>query len=268
MNKKYFDLIETKPLTKKEIKEIEADRQNRLKAHAKKIQEKGKQKVTERVNLKYVDGKVIISIDLEGKNSHTFADGTKIYIGRQYNNLNRRETEPVNAYVVSAENIPTGCEILIHPNAIHDTNKIFGFREDDTTVRYYSIPQEQCFIWKDENGEWKPLKGFATGLRVYEEYKGIIEGVEPKKIKNVLYITSGELEGKVVRTLHACDYEIIFMGEKGVEEKVIRCRHYENEINEREEIIAIDDELTKKVIDMELMVGISPSDAKYIIFTL
>ena len=58
------------------------------------------------------------------------------------------------------------------------------------------------------------------------------------------------------------------MGEKGVEEKVIRCRHYENEINEREEVIAIDDELTKKVIDMELMVGISPSDAKYIIFTL
>lgn len=268
MNKKYFDLIETAPLTKKEIKEIEADRQKRLRSHANKIQEKGKKKVTEKVNLKYVDGKVIISIDLEGKNSHTFADGTKIYIGRQYNNLNRRETEPVNAYVVSAENIPEGSEILIHPNAIHDTNKIFGFGEDDTTVRYYSIPQEQCFIWKNEEGEWKPLKGFATGLRVYEEYKGIIEEVEPKKIKNVLYITSGELEGKVVRTLHACDYEIIFMGEKGVEERVIRCRHYENEINEREEIVAIDDTLTKQVENMELMVGVSPKDASYVAFKL
>jgi len=268
MNKKYFDLIETAPLTKKEIKEIEADRQKRLRNHAKKIHEKGKQKVAEKVNLNHVDGKVIISIDLEGKNSHTFADGTKIYIGRQYNNLNRRETEPINAHVVSAENIPTGSEILIHPNSIHDTNKIFGFGEDDTTVRYYSIPQEQCFIWKDEEGQWKPLKGFATGLRVYEEYKGIIEGVEPKKIKNVLYITSGKLEGKVVRTLHACDYEMIFMGESGIEERVIRCRHYEDEIKEREEIIAIDEELTKKVSDMELMVGILPTDAKYVIFTL
>lgn len=268
MNKKYFDLIETKPLTAKEIKEIEADRQKRLRNHAKKIHEKGKQKVTEKVNLKHVDGKVIISIDLEGKNSHTFADGTKIYIGRQYNNLNRRETEPVNAYVVSAESIPSGCEILIHPNAIHDTNKIFGFGEDDTTVRYYSIPQEQCFIWKDEEGEWKPLKGFATGLRVFEEYKGIIEGVEPKKIKNVLYITSGELEGKVVRTLHACDYELIFMGESGVEERVIRCRHYENEVHEREEIIAIDDILTTQVEKMELMVGVTATDAKYVAFNL
>ena len=37
MNKKYFDLIETKPLTAKEIKEIEADRQTRLRNHDKKI---------------------------------------------------------------------------------------------------------------------------------------------------------------------------------------------------------------------------------------
>jgi len=58
------------------------------------------------------------------------------------------------------------------------------------------------------------------------------------------------------------------MGESGVEEKVIRCRHYENEINEREEIIAIDEILTKKINDMELMVGVSPTDAKYIVFKL
>jgi len=103
---------------------------------------------------------------------------------------------------------------------------------------------------------------------VFEPYKGPIVGIEPKQIKNVLYITSGELKGKVVHTLKACDYEVIFMGNNGYEERIIRCRHFENEINEREEIIAIDPILTKKTLKSELLVGISPKDAKYIIFTL
>jgi hypothetical protein len=182
--------------------------------------------------------------------------------------LNRRETEPVNAFVVDAEYIPRGVEILIHPNAINDTNKIFGFGEDMTTVRYYSIPEEQCYLWKDNESQWQPLKNYATGLRVFKEYQGPIVGIEPEKIKDVLYITSGELKGKVVKTLKACDYEIIYMGKDGREERIIRCRHFENEINEREEVIAIDKQLTKEVKDKNLMVGVSKSDAKYIIFTL
>jgi hypothetical protein len=83
-----------------------------------------------------------------------------------------------------------------------------------------------------------------------------------------LYITSGNLTGKVVHTLKACDYEIIYMGTKGFEERIIRCRHFEDEINEREEIIAIDRELTKRVSRGDLLIGISSFDAKSIIFTL
>ena len=64
--------------------------------------------------LKAVDGKVIISVDLEGKNSHTFSDGTKIRLERQYNNLNRRETHPVNAIVIDGEGVKSGSQILIH----------------------------------------------------------------------------------------------------------------------------------------------------------
>ena len=93
-------------------------------------------------------------------------------------------------------------------------------------------------------------------------------GVDHKLIPNVLYITSGELEGKVAHTLKACDYEIIFMGDKGVEERVIRCRHFEDEINEREEIIGIDIEMTKRVKKGDLLIGIASNDAKSIIFTL
>lgn len=268
MNKKYFVLIEDKEVSKKEIAQIEKEKQKKLKNHSKKIAQINEKKIKQKVDLKHTHDRVVISINLESKNSHTFSNGDKIYIGRQYNNLNRRETEPVNAYVISGDEMPTGCEILIHPNAIQDSYKIFGFNEDISDVKYYSIPKNQCYLWKDEEGIWNPLKGFVTALRVFEEYKGILSGIDNTQIKNVLYITSGKLKGKVVHTLKACDYEIIFMGEKGVEERIIRCRHFDNEINEREEIIAVDDVLTKKVLSGDLLVGISSSDAKSIIFTL
>ena len=268
MNKKYFDLIETAPLTASEISRIEKRNQQKLKKHSEKIRSISQQKLKKQVELKHTNGRVIISIDVEGKNSHTFENGSKIYIGRQFNNLNRRETEPVNAYVISADSIPQGSEILIHPNAIHDSNKIFGFNEDISDVKYYSIPEFQCYLWKDTQGKWNPLFGFVTALRIFEEYKGSLVGVDHKLIPNVLYITSGELKGKVAHTLKSCDYEIIFMGSNGVEERIIRCRHFENEINEREEIVGIDAGLTKKVKEGNLLVGISSNDAKSIIFTL
>jgi hypothetical protein len=267
MNKKYFDLIETAPLTAYELSQIEKRKQRKLNQHAKKIREISIEKVKEKIELKHTKGRVIISIDIEAKNSHTFGDGSKIYIGRQFNNLNRRETEPVNAYVISGEGVTTGAEILIHPNAIIDSNKIFSFKEDISDVKYYSIPKEQCYIWKNENNEWLPLENFATALRVFEEYKGLLVGVEHKLIPNVLYITSGSLKGKVVHTLKACDYEIIFMGSNGVEERVIRCRHFEKETNEREEIVGIDIGLTSMVKKGDLLIGISSNDAKSIIFT-
>lgn len=268
MNKKYFDFIEKKTLSSDDISEIESSRQLKLKEHSEKIRKKSKNKLNEKVNLKHVHGRVVISIDLEGKNSHTFSNGQTIYIGRQFNNLNRRETEPVNAIVISGEGINANAEILIHPNAIHDSNKIFGFREDDTDVRYYSIPQSQCYLWKNTDGEWQPFHGYATGLRVFKKYNGPLYGIPHEQIPNVLYITSGEYSGKVVRTLKACDYEIIFMGSDGKEERIIRCRHFENEINEREEIVAVDEVLTKKIIGEDLLVGINSADAKFIIFTL
>lgn len=268
MNKKHFVFIEDKTLTKREINGIERTRQKKVRDHANKILEINKSKIKEQVDLKNTHNRVIISIDLEAKNSHTFEDGSKIYIGRQFNNLNRRETEPVNAYVISAETIPSGAEILIHPNSIHDSNRIFGFNDNISDVKYYSVPESHCYVWKTETEDWQPLKGFVTALRVFEEYRGSLEGINNTQIKNVLYITSGNLTGKVVHTLKACDYEIIYMGTKGFEERIIRCRHFEDEINEREEIIAIDRELTKRVSRGDLLIGISSFDAKSIIFTL
>ena len=217
--------------------------------------------------LKAVDGKVIISVDLEGKNSHTFSDGTKIRLERQYNNLNRRETHPVNAIVIDGEGVKSGSQILIHPNMTHDTNKIFNYGQlsgdiEGSDIKYFSIPVEQCYAWLDEedNNTWKPLKNFEFALRVYKPYVGLIDGIEPTLVKDVLYVTTGEFKGLVVHTLKACDYEIIFQGIHGREERLIRFRHFPDQEHEREEIIAVDYHLTEKVNKGELVVGISPTN--------
>ena len=216
--------------------------------------------------MKHTEGRVLIEIDLSLKNSHTFDDGTKIILERDVENLNKRETMPVNAVVVSGEDLPTGAQVLIHHNSIHDTNKVFmGDAPHKPFVSYYSIPCLECYLWREETGkEWKPIKGFETALRVYEPYIGTLEGMQPSVIKDILYITSGKLKGKVVHTLKASDYEIVYQGDNGKEERKIRVRHFAGEENEREEIIAIDGYLTKKVKNSLLLVGLSSNNAKKI----
>lgn len=213
-------------------------------------------------------GRVIIKVDIDGKNWHSFQNGTIIRYERFWNNLDRRHTIQTLAEVVQGENIPVGAEVLIHHNAVHEVSRIFNHKqlsgEDEaSTIRYFSIPETQCYLWKMPNEDkWMPLKGYATALRVFQPVKTQFYGIAPNLIKNTLFITSGEHEGKIVRTLKACDYEIIFRNSKGIEEKIIRCRHFEDCPNEREEIIAIDHKLTKLVANGEYYVGISVTDAK------
>jgi hypothetical protein len=220
------------------------------------------------IQLQAVEGKVIISVDLESKNSHTFSDGTKIRLERQYNNLNRRETHPVNATVISGEGMKSGSQILIHPNMTHETYRIYDYAPlsgiiEGSDIKYYSIPEEQCYAWFDGD-TWKPLKNFDFALRVYIPYAGLVDGIEPTLVKDVLYVTTGEFNGKVVHTLKSCDYEIIFQGPNGQEDRLIRFRHFPGQEHEREEVIAVDEYLTKKVNNKELIIGLSPLKAKTI----
>lgn len=220
--------------------------------------------------LKHTKDRVIIKIDTESKNWHTFEDGTKIRREREYNELNKRLTAPVNATVISAEDIPEGVEILIHQNAIHDVNKLFNHGQPvsenkDENIGYYSIHERECFFWLDENGQWQPLKGYATGLRVFKPYTGALENVEPTLIPDTLYVTSGEFKGQVVRTLKACDYQIVFQDTNGREGNLIRFRPYGNEKENYEpEIVALLHDLTEQVNKGKLLVGLTTSDAKTI----
>lgn len=217
-------------------------------------------------SLAFVHGRVIIKINVESKNYHTFGDGTVIRRERQFNEMNRRITEPVNAYVISAENIPTGSEVLIGHNSLHDSNKVFDYKNESECgdIRYFSIPEGEVFAWRDNKGVLQPTKGFAFALRVFEPYNGVIEGILPKHIKDVLYITTGELKDNIVHTLKSSDYEIIYQGTSGKEEHLIRCRHYENEVNDREEVMAISHDMTSKLKKGKLLIGIEEKDAKKI----
>ena len=269
MNKKFFVIDESqKPLSKSDIDEIlESKTAVFYKDADIKLTTSEYRLKTENVKFTHTENRIVVKVDLDYKDQHTFEDGTKIYIGRRFNNLNRMETEPVNAIVISGEGIPTGAEILVHHNSLSDTNKISGYEdwvnlEQGNSVRYYSIETISAYLWREGNDEWKPLKGFCTAYRVFKPYEGAMEGILPTQLKNVLYIRTGEYAGMVAHTLKACDHEIIFMGEDGREKRIIKCRHYENEWNDREELIAINHELTESVNRGTLLIGLSPQDCK------
>ncbi len=219
------------------------------------------------IPLKHTVGRVIVVANVEYKNYAKLND-TKIRLERQFNNLNRRETEPVNATVVSSENMPKGAEVLIHHNALHDTNRIFGAEklinnESSADVKYYSIKENECFLWRIDKSQWNPCAIFETALRVFKPYDGLLENVPHTRIKDVLYCTSGKLKGKVVSTLKGCDYEVIFQNENLIEERIIRFRPFGDEGNFREpEAIAIMDDLTKLVKNGKYFVGLSEKDCK------
>ncbi len=219
------------------------------------------------MGLKHTDGRIVILADKDQKNYITLEGGTIIRIERDYNNLDRSYTQQVLGTIVSGEGVPEGALILFHFNSLHDSYKVFNHyplsgEQIAAGIETYSIPEEMCYLWKTD-GEWQPCRGFVIGERVWEPYTGIIQGIEPKKIKDTLYIQTGEFKGYVVATLKAAsDFQIIFKNEKGKDEVIIRCRHYEGEDHERNEIVAIRHDLTEKVNEGKLLIGLSASTAK------
>lgn len=219
--------------------------------------------------LKCTEGRLIIKVWLQEKNHHTFSDGTTIRLERGFDNFDRRYTEPIQGTVIGSENIPEGAIVLFHHNSVHAVNEIFNSGQlsgDDiaSQTKLYSILERECFAWKMLDGEWQPTIGYDFALRVFKPYHGIIEGVEPTKFKNTLFMRTGDFKDLVVRTIVASDYEIIFREPStGQESRLIRCRPYGNEKEHREEeVVAIDHGMTKKVNEGELYIGLSKSDCK------
>jgi hypothetical protein len=217
--------------------------------------------------MKHVEGQIVIKINHEYKRSHKFDDGTVIKLERGWNNLDCRDKNETNGIVISGKDIPSGAECLVHHNATHETYRITNHDELSgqkiaDRIEYYSIPEDQLFFWRKDTPEWNVIEGYATGLRVFKPYKGILHGIEPTKIKDTLYVTSGELKGQVCHTLKAADYEIIFQDLDGREHRVIRFRHSDTQEIDREELTCISHYLTEELEKGNLMIGLTPADCK------
>jgi hypothetical protein len=218
--------------------------------------------------LKNVHKRVVVSVDIEGKNWHQFEGGPKIRLERDWDNFNLRHTKPVNATVISAEDIPEGAEVLIHHNATHDTNRIFDIgelsgKEEGSDIKYFSLSIEECYAWKMPDGDWQPLPGFAFALRIFKPYKGVIQNIEPTQLKNVLWCLTGSYKRLAVHTLKAVDYEVIYQESNGREGNLIRCRPDGDDDSQRDpEFVAVNHSITKKVLNGELYLGLSIRDCK------
>jgi hypothetical protein len=219
--------------------------------------------------LKNVENRILIKVWTEEKNHHTFSHGVTIRIERRYENFNCRETQPIQGTVVSGEGIPKGAIMLFHHNGTRPEFEVLNHgqlsgKEIASDIKFFSVPEEDCFAWKEPDGEWQPSNTFDFGLRVFAPYPGPIHGIEPTLLKDTLYMQTGEYAGQVVRTLKACDYEIVFREPNtGQESRLIRCRPNGDERTSREpEVIAIDHGLTKKVNNGQILVGLSKTDAK------
>lgn len=251
-------------VSKKDILNFEKDNQFKILNASVSREEKTKNSLLEEDGLKWTSGRVIIKVDMEAKNFHTFENGTKIRRERDFNEFNKRITQPVNAYVISAENIPGGSEILISHVALHDTNRLLSYKPNNNCdVKYFSIPELDCFAWRKGDGEFQPMKNYEFALRVFKPYSGIIEGIEPEIIKEVLYIASGKLKGKICNVLKASDYEIIYQDNFGREGRLIRIRHSEDETFDREEITCVNQALTKEYKQGNLLIGIDSKTATH-----
>jgi hypothetical protein len=264
---KYFIIGGKTELSKEEIDGIRQREEAVLHGMDIKSDVKSKSKLEEEDNLIHVQGRIVCKLDSDYKNFYKFQSGLVIRRERKYNEFNRRITQPVNCVVISGDGIPKNAEILVEHNALHETNRINDYKnsfelEDSDRIRYYSISTAECFAWRIDDGPWTPIESFEFALRLFVPYKGPLVGVEPKQVKDTLYVTSGEFKGKVVRTLKGCDYEIIYSEKLGVEGNLICFRPNGDGKNLEPEAIAILGAETKQVMKGELLIGYEIKNAK------
>lgn len=268
MNKKYFVFGEKKELSRDELSNIRKDKEHLLVNTWNKYDEIAAKKLNEEDFLIHTEGRVVVKVDIESKNYHTFEDGTKIRRERLFNQFDRRIAQPVNCIVISGAGIPKGAELLVEHNAFHETNRINDYKnsfenEASDRVRYFSLERHECYCWRIGSGEWNPIYPYEFALRVFKPYKGMLQEIEPELLKDILFVTSGNLRGKVVKTVKAADYCLVYQDLNGREANLICFRpNGDDKRKLEEEAIAILWDETRNVLNAELLTGYSVSDFK------
>jgi hypothetical protein len=268
---KYFYNKEKAILSDTTINQLRERQENTLLGQEERKRQIREAATQKNIPLNHIEGRILLIVDPEQKEYHTFSNGITIAHKRNFNNLDQKHTQQVLGTIVSAENIPAGALALFHHNCLHEVNHVHdhGFLTQEELaagIKIISIREEECYLWKmPGETEWQPAKNFCIAERVFKPYEGLIHGILPTKIENVLYVKTGEFAGNVLHTVKATDFPIIFVNESGQEETIIRCRHFEDGSNyDREELIAVSHTLTEKLYAGDLLVGINPEDAKQV----
>ena len=220
------------------------------------------------IKMKALTGFVIIKIDTRQKERYRLG-GTDIVldITRGFN-WNQREDRPTLATIIDGENLPSGTDVLVNYLALEPVYEILDEdiltkHEKQQGYKILSIPNDMCFAYFHK-GEWHPCKEYLITMRVYKPYGGMLLGVEPVLVKNIMYVVKGysegtekdkvDLSGKVAVTLDWADYEIIWTNRDNQEERIIRTRD--------REVIGIDNSALEKINKGEYLIGLSPKTAK------
>ena len=204
------------------------------------------------MKIKALKGKVFIKIDTKQKEKYRLADtDTVIYIEKGYS-FNQREDRASMGYVIDGCGLPSGAKCLVHHHTVEsgaelEIDGVLTAKEKEEGFKVYCIDKNTVFMYEDK-GEWLPCEDFLITKRVYELYKGTIEGVEHEKLL-IMYVVKGyselyggeriNLEGKYVNVLVNADYEIIYHDTDNKPHSKIRTRS--------REILAINNEAEDKI---------------------
>lgn len=210
------------------------------------------------LDLKAPKRNVIVRIMLDNKERYQLTEDIEILIQKGFDFNRRIDAASFGVCIDDADNeIPKGAEILIHHNASDPSYFIHDLSSEGKNV--FSIPNDMCFVYRVNGGEWQPCKDFIISERIFQPYNGVIHGVEHNQLKKHLWVVKGNIEdaptieNKAVFSGQHNDYEIIFH-DKGREASLIRSR--------KRDIFAIDDSITEKVKLGELLVGKNHKDAR------
>jgi len=216
--------------------------------------------------MKAIRGQIIMKMDVTQKMKYRLTDDVTIQIEKGYN-FNLREDRSSMGYVIDGDSLPVGAKLLCHHLSIEESYRIWDEsilteEEKKEGFKVFSIPIDMAFCYMVEN-EWVPCKNFLITKRIFKPYNGVLVGIEPKVVKNRLFILKGvdewdgevtDLSNKVCIVTENSDYQIIWHDTDNREYSLIRTRH--------RELMGVDEGMTNQVKSGTLLVGYTVSDCE------
>lgn len=231
------------------------------------------------MNIRAMPGNLLIAMDIKNKEIYNLTDDIQIELSVGFN-FNRRIDAPSIGVLIDGGEMPKGCFVMLHHNCSQSGHDIEGYdlltpEQVKKGFKAYNLPLDMCYFYFDK-GDWQPCQDIVRTLRLYTPYVAPLGGLvlpemlaKPQLIEDRLLVINGiddwedckvDISRNVFIVTKYADYEMLYHNEKNKEASVIRTR--------TRELVAIDGELTEKVLSGEILVGVSDTDCKPFIDTV